>query len=250
MTQAIKEILPIIQHHEIFNKHDFRLVGGTALSYHIDHRISEDLDFCLTQELPLDDIQAFIEFCVEKFGMDNVDYIEPSQAIKEDFLLGGDNVEYYLQTWMVNGIKIQFFDGGSNTGTREFLADDMYTTMGNIKIASLETIFKMKSLMFYKRTKSRDLYDMLCLYALNDDRFTPAMTKSLIMKHEPLYSTEEYFQAMWSESFKTKKYLTERDEGLAGLVGELQTFEEMRTKLVKLFQFERISELRVVGLEG
>jgi hypothetical protein len=41
---------------------------------------------------------------------------------------------------------------------------------------------------------------------------------------------------MWIESFKTKKYLAERDEGLAGLVGELQTFEEMRTKLVKLFQ--------------
>jgi predicted nucleotidyltransferase component of viral defense system len=147
-----------------------------------------------------------------------------------------DNVEYYLQTWMVNGIKIQFFDGGSNTGTKEFLADDIYTTIGNIKIASLETIFKMKSLMFYKRTKSRDLYDMLCFYALNGDRFTPETTKVLIMQHEPLYCTGEYFQTMWIDSFKTKKYLHERDEGLAGLVGKLQTFEEMRTKLVKLFQ--------------
>jgi hypothetical protein len=236
MTEAIKQILPIIQDHEIFSKHDFRLVGGTALSYHINHRISEDLDFCLTQELPLEDIQAFIEFCVEKFGMDNIDYIEPSQAIKEDFLLGGDNVEYYLQTWMINGIKIQFFDGGSNTGTKEFLADDIYTTIGSIKIASIETIFKMKSLMFYKRTKSRDLYDMLCFYELNDDRFTPKTTKALIMHHESLYCTEEYFQTMWLESFKTKKYIVERDEGLAGLVGELQTFEEMRIKLVKLFQ--------------
>lgn len=236
MTEAIKQILPIIQEHEIFSKHDFRLVGGTALSYHIDHRISEDLDFCLTQELPLEDIQAFIEFCVEKFGMENIDYIEPSQAIKEDFLLGGDNVEYYLQTWMINGIKIQFFDGGSNTGTKEFLADDIYTTIGNIKIASLETIFKMKSLMFYKRTKSRDLYDMLQFYELNDDRFTPETTKALIMQHEPLYYTEEYFQTMWLESFKTKKYLAERDEGLAGLVGEIETFDEMRIKLIKHFQ--------------
>lgn len=34
MTEAIEQILPIIQDHEIFKKHDFRLVGGTALSYH------------------------------------------------------------------------------------------------------------------------------------------------------------------------------------------------------------------------
>lgn len=236
MTEAIKQILPIIQDHDIFKKHDFRLVGGTALSYHINHRISEDLDFCLTQELPLEDIQSFIEFCIDKFGIDNIDYIEPSQTIKEDFLLGGDNVEYYLQTWMVNGIKIQFFDGGSNTGTKEFLLQDHYTTIGNIKIASIETIFKMKSLMFYKRTKSRDLYDMLCFYGLKDIRFTPQETKSLIMKYEPLYCREEYFRTMWLESFKSKKYIEERDEGLAGLVGKSQTFEEMRQKLVELFQ--------------
>lgn len=235
MTEAIKKILPIIQDQEIFKQHDFRLVGGTALSYHINHRISEDLDFCLTHELPLEAIQGFIEFCIGTFGMENIDYIEPSQAIKEDFLLGGDNVEYYLQTWMVNGVKIQFFDGGSNTGTKEFLAQDCYTTIGNIKIASIDTIFKMKSLMFYKRTKSRDLYDMLCFYGLTGDQFTPQETKKLIMQYEPLYCTDEYFRTMWLESFKSKKYMKERDEGLAGLLGEPKSFEAMRVELVKLF---------------
>ena len=236
MTEAIKKILLIIQDHDIFKKHAFRLVGGTALSYHINHRISEDLYFCLTQELPLEDIQIFIEFCVEKFGIENINYIEPSQAIKEDFLLGGDNVEYYLQTWMINGVKMQFFHGGSNTGTKEFLIEDRCTTIGNIKIASLDIIFKMKSLMFYKRTKSRDLYDILCFYELDDDRFTPSTTKALIMKYEILYCTDEFFKTMWLESFKTKEYLSERDEGLAGLVGEHKTFEDMRLELVKYFQ--------------
>jgi predicted nucleotidyltransferase component of viral defense system len=235
MTEAIKKILPIIQDHEIFKQHDFRLVGGTALSYHINHRISEDLDFCLTHELPLEAIQSFIEFCIDTFGMENIDYIEPSQAIKEDFLLGGDNVEYYLQTWMVNGIKIQFFDGGSNTGTKEFLAQDRYTTIGNIKIATIDTIFKMKSLMFYKRTKSRDLYDMLCFYALKEDRFTPQETKKLIMRYETLYCNDEYFRTMWMDSFKSKQYMEERDEGLAGLVGEPKSFEAMREELVYFF---------------
>jgi predicted nucleotidyltransferase component of viral defense system len=235
MTEAIKAILPVIQNHEIFGKHDFRLVGGTALSYHINHRISEDLDFCLTHELPLEDIQSFIEFCIEKFGIDNINYIEPSQAIKEDFLLGGDNVEYYLQTWIINGIKMQFFDGGSNTGTKEFFSQDSFTTIGNIKVASLETIFKMKSLMFYKRTKSRDLYDMLKFYELPELGFTPQMTKSLIMQYDLLYCTDEYFNTLWLESFQNRKYLSERDEGLAGLVGDVKSFEAMRSELIAYF---------------
>ena len=77
---------------------------------------------------------------------------------------------------------------------------------------------------------------MLRFYELNDDRFTPETTKMLIMHHESLYFNDEYFQTMWLESFKTKKYLAERDEGLAGLVGELQTFDEMRIELARLFQ--------------
>jgi len=41
MTERIKELLPFIQNYPIFEKNDFRLVGGTAMSYHLDHRISE-----------------------------------------------------------------------------------------------------------------------------------------------------------------------------------------------------------------
>ncbi len=236
MTEAIRQLLPHIQNHEIFFKHDFRLVGGTALSYHIAHRISEDLDFCLTKELPLADIQSFIEHCITLFGFEKIEYIQPSSAIMEDFLLGGDNVEYYLQTWMVNGVKIQFFDGGGNVGTKEFLKEDEFTQIGHIKVASTDTIFKMKSMMFYKRTKSRDLFDMLMMYKVLGTAYTPKITKDLIMKHDPLYCNDEYFKMMWLESFKTKKYLPQRDEGLAGLTGEVKTFEEMRKELVLLFE--------------
>jgi predicted nucleotidyltransferase component of viral defense system len=236
MTQAIRQLLPHIQDHEIFLKNDFRLVGGTALSYHIEHRISEDLDFCLTQELPLSDIEAFIKHCTDIFGFDKIEYIEPSRAIMEDFLLGGDNVEYYLQTWMINGVKIQFFDGGSNAGTKEFFAEDQYTKIGHIKVSSVDTIFKMKSMMFYKRTKSRDLFDMLMMYKLPEEKYTPKATRELIMKHDPLYCTEDYFQTMWLDSFKTKKYLSERDEGLAGLTEEVKSFEEMRKELISILE--------------
>ena len=235
MTEAIKKLLPYIQSHEIFLNHDFRLVGGTALSYHIDHRISEDLDFCLTKELPLDDIQSFIEHCTDTFGIENIEYIDPSRAMIEDFLIGGDNVEYYLQTWMINGVKIQFFDGAPNLGTKDFFEKDEYQTIGHIKISSLDTIFKMKSLMFYKRTKSRDLFDMLMMYTLPNDNYSPQATKELIMKYDSLYFNNEFFNSLWMESFKAKEYLSERDEGLTGLTSKPQTFEQMRSALVKMF---------------
>lgn len=94
MTEKIKELLPVIKTHKIFKEYDFRLVGGTAMSYHLNHRVSEDLDFCILGDLPLEDIQIFIEFCISKFTVDNIDYIDPSEAVKNDFLIGGSNVEY------------------------------------------------------------------------------------------------------------------------------------------------------------
>ena len=236
MTEGIKQLLPLIQDDPLFSQYDFRLVGGTALSFHINHRISEDLDFCLTEQLPLEDIAVFIKSCTERFGFESIEYIEPSQAMMEDFLMGGDNVEYYLQTWIVNGVKLQFFDGSSNLGTREFLQSDTFIKIGNIKISSLDTIFKMKSMMFYKRTKARDLFDMLSLYALDNPDFSPMATKRLIMEFEKLYHNEENFKLLWLHSFQNKQYIKERDEGLFGLTNEIKTYQEMRKELVDLFE--------------
>jgi predicted nucleotidyltransferase component of viral defense system len=236
MTERICELLPLIRHHTLFEIHDFRLVGGTALAYHLDHRLSEDLDFCLTGALPLDAIESFIEECVMQFGMDQVEYIEPTQAMIDDFLIGGDRVENYLQTWIVKGVKLQFFDGSANLGTRDFFRDDHFTMQGSIKIASLDTIFKMKSLMFYKRTKARDLYDMLSFYALGDTRFAPARTKALIQHYDRLYRDEASFNALWLSSFKRRSYIAHRDEGLTGLIRSPRSFLAMREELAALFE--------------
>ncbi len=55
MLEKTKVVLDALSGHEFFNKHDVRFVGGTALSYLIDHRLSEDLDFAML-DLPRDDI--------------------------------------------------------------------------------------------------------------------------------------------------------------------------------------------------
>ncbi len=235
MTERIKELLPSIENHQIFKKNDFRLVGGTAMSYHLDHRISEDLDFCILGELPLKDIEDFIEACIDEFTIENVDYIDPNEAIKNDFLIGGSNADYYLQTWVVNGVKIQFYDGSGHLGSKDIFEADTYTNIGNIKIAALDTIFKMKSLMFYKRVKSRDLFDMLTFFQLRDNAFTSQYTKELIMKYDKLYHDDASFKTLWLESFKNKKYIKELDEGLMGLTINPKSFYEMREEIAEIF---------------
>lgn len=237
MTENIKTLLPHIQSHPIFKNNDFRLVGGTAMSYHLEHRVSEDLDFCILGDLPLKDIENFIEFCIERFSIENVDSIYPAESIKNDFLIGGSNVEYYLQTWIVNGVKIQFYDGSGHLGAHAIFENDSPTKIGDIRVASLDAIFKMKSLMFYKRAKSRDLFDMLTFYNMKNANYTPFQTKQLIMKYDKLYYNEESFQMLFIDSFANKQYIKELDEGLMGLTLNPSTFFKMREDIVNLLKY-------------
>ncbi|MHC3994337.1 nucleotidyl transferase AbiEii/AbiGii toxin family protein [Thiomicrolovo sp. ZZH C-3] len=235
MTESIRELLPHIQDHALFRDHDFRLVGGTALSYHLEHRISEDLDFCTVSDLPLDSIAGFISDCVDVLGEENVDFIAPAQGVIDDFEIHGERVEDYLQNWKIGNVRVTFFDGREGTGTREILAENDFTTIGNIRIAGPETIFKLKSLMFYKRSKSRDLFDMLSFYGLNDPKYSPQETKRLIEQYEPAYRGKEGF-ALWLHAFEHRPYDRYRDEGLHGLTHEVKSFDEMKKEILELFE--------------
>jgi len=132
MTDNIKQLLPLIEKHSIFTEYDFRLIGGTALSYHLQHRISEDLDFCIAGDLPTDAIADFIAICVEQFGEEQIDFIEPSQATKDDFEIHADTVENYLQNWKIKDVRVTFFDSREGVGTREILAENDYTQITHV----------------------------------------------------------------------------------------------------------------------
>ena len=43
MLQKTQEVLEFIANDELFENNDMRIVGGTALSYLIVHRLSEEL---------------------------------------------------------------------------------------------------------------------------------------------------------------------------------------------------------------
>ena len=248
MTDKINALLPKIKHHSIFSKHDFRLVGGTAMSYHLGHRISEDLDLFYLGDLPGEAIEEFVEHCISELGDAAVVYVPNSNEMLEDFAIGGGDANDHLQTWMIGGVKVQFVDGTSALSIRKFFEEDNFTKIGDIKIAALETIFKMKSLMFYKRTKSRDLFDMIYFFSMGNQNYSLEATMDLIKTYERLYHSNEVLHEFWVQSFLSKRYDPLRDEGLAGLAKAVPGYHEMREAIADAVKGDRKGLDKLIGL--
>lgn len=232
MTEQIKKILPDIQDHDIFKDYDFRLIGGTALSYHLEHRLSEDLDFCRMSKLPRDAIQNFIEHCVNLYGREKVQFINFSQGKLLDFEINSEDILDYEQNWMINNVKVTFFDGSDNRGVRDIFEADEFTKIGNINVTSVDSIFAMKSLMFYNRAKSRDYYDLFYMYKYDSEKYSVEKTVSLIQKYELSYRDKKGFE-LFLHKIEHANYSKMYDEPLAGLVDKAEEFSVLQKRMLE-----------------
>ncbi|MDQ1340864.1 MAG: hypothetical protein QG567_2022 [Campylobacterota bacterium] len=235
MTENIKNLLLNIKEHGIFKDFDFRLIGGTALSHHLNHRLSEDLDFCIMGKLPRRAIAEFISRCVDLYNEDKVDFIEFSQGKLLDFQINCEDIMDYEQNWKIAGVKVTFFDGSDNRGVRDIFKNDCFVQEGNIKIASVDSIFAMKSLMFYNRAKSRDYFDLLCMYEHDKSRYSVEKTLALIQKYEMAYQGEDGMK-LFLQKLEYPPYSKERDEPLVGLISYPEDFKTLSNRLVKLIK--------------
>ncbi|MCK4836866.1 MAG: nucleotidyl transferase AbiEii/AbiGii toxin family protein [Candidatus Aminicenantes bacterium] len=125
---------------------EYTLVGGTALSIYLKHRMSEDLDF-FKNGTSLDKGKLFAFF--RKNGIKYEILAEPSSE-QIDFLLGK--------------VKISFFASGFDC-----LKNKKNKKYGNIEIASVELITAMKVYTLSLRSEFRDYYD---LYVLNKELYS------------------------------------------------------------------------------
>ena len=94
MLEKTKEILEIICNDDLFKNFDIRFVGGTALSYRINHRLSEDLDFATLKLSPKE-----ISNMIFKYGGKIIDH----DKTMEDYVSndGADiNYSYMKFLWM------------------------------------------------------------------------------------------------------------------------------------------------------
>ena len=135
----------------------FVLIGGTALALRIAHRVSEDLDFAyLGQTLPRVRISNLID-SLQRAGLD----VQANQNVadEQDFLDAGLVLAEHQQNFVIDGeIKLSFvrFDNQ----TTQCLAG---TTESPARIASLDEIFRTKSLVCAQRSKTRDWFDLYIL---------------------------------------------------------------------------------------
>ena len=165
MTHELKYVLDKIKNHEIFIKNDFRLVGGTALSYHINHRLSEDLDFATLNLSPKD-----ISNVIYQYGGR---IIEHDKTMEDYVSNDGADINYSYMKFLLNGVKVEFFTPPFNLFEEEIWKNDKFTYYENsdLKVSSLETLIYMKTMAFWNRKKYRDLFHIY--YVLEKALITP-----------------------------------------------------------------------------
>lgn len=136
----------------------FILIGGTALSIQIKHRLSEDLDFWIPAEKMSKNRVAVILANLNLAGIKNESAI-PSWKIQQAKINGSDLLSM-SQDHVVEGVKVTFFARG-DIPYRHFAGMPMLKNHATFDIAYKDTIFHMKSWLLSQRVRSRDLLDLM-----------------------------------------------------------------------------------------
>ncbi|MCB5190664.1 nucleotidyl transferase AbiEii/AbiGii toxin family protein [Methylobacillus arboreus] len=139
----------------------FNLIGGTALSLQIGHRLSEDLDFWLPAEQMS---SARIDAIVENLRSDghHIQLATPAWRITQAKINNQDLLSL-SRDYSINGVKVTFF--ARNDAPYQYFAKPGRHQIPEIsfQIMELNSIFEMKAWLISKRIRSRDLYDLMIL---------------------------------------------------------------------------------------
>ncbi|MDQ3020777.1 MAG: nucleotidyl transferase AbiEii/AbiGii toxin family protein [Bacteroidota bacterium] len=139
ITNETKTVFELLAKEKFLN--DYTLVGGTALSVQIQHRLLEDLDFIYDGEfLNSNTIKKFID---KKFK-GNYKIIKQDDDHQLDFL--------------IKGIKVTFFTTGSVMFP--FILKENSVKYKETNIATVEIISVMKLNALTQRNTIRDYYDL------------------------------------------------------------------------------------------
>lgn len=220
INQQTQTLLDKFKEIPLFSKHKAILIGGTALAYHLSHRESFDLDICFpfSDKLPeLDFLKNFEEVIPLEFEQGIID-----TSINE----GGDITEV-MKRYIVDGVKVDFvINPSSNIYESEILKDDDTHTLNHLRIASLDSIFKLKSLLLLDRNKIRDLYDMVFL--MKECKYTGKDFIDTIMHYRITYLPKNIVQLI-----EAKKEDPFDVEGIENPSMNIVTYKDLQSNLLK-----------------
>ena len=210
----------------------FLLIGGTALSVYLKHRLSEDLDFATTEKtLPREVISDFLNRLSDDGCLveDILPMAERQYAENE-----GCDIDDYHQDWSVDGVKLTFFTLSKENG-REKLAEDPGVKWSKyLRLASLETLFITKALVLADRHAMRDNFDMYVL--LQHDDFSYADVIKAFNTYRPYSDLKIPYNRLRSSDYP----LT--DPGLSGLINEEEeeTMRKIQQYFINLLELEKL----------
>jgi len=151
MTLAVKTALNKLAHSVLFDK-ELYFIGGTALAYHLNHRISEDVDIISPVKLPY----RLIESTMLSLGA-----IKQKDIHESALRINGLNPSEYMLKFLLDDVKVEFF--AASTQIMKDIIDEATIKsyeQTNIKMLDLKTISKLKLLALLNRVKARDIYDV------------------------------------------------------------------------------------------
>jgi len=123
---------------------DYTLIGGTALAVQINHRKSEDLDFCIWTKNPKTDKPTVNWPVIEK-------ELAAVGKIESRDILGFDHVNF-----VVSGLNISFLTKQEHTSP----VNRPVAVINNIMAADVQAVGAMKIELMLRRSEFRDYYDI------------------------------------------------------------------------------------------
>ena len=150
MTSNVISTLNKIKDLEVF-KDELYFIGGTALSYFINHRISEDIDIVSPKTLNYKRIIPLMS----TIGAKKVDD-ENIMSLR----LAGLFPDEYILKFILDDVKIEFFFANRPI-QKQILKKLTFTNYenSNLKILDLKLIVSLKLVALLQRDKARDLFD-------------------------------------------------------------------------------------------
>ncbi|MDO8454407.1 MAG: nucleotidyl transferase AbiEii/AbiGii toxin family protein [Sulfurimonas sp.] len=150
MTANVKQVLDKISNNEIFND-ELYFVGGTALSFYLNHRISEDIDIVSFKALNHQQIIPSITILgARKLEDENVTALRMAGLFPDEYMI----------KFVLENVKLEFFQANRPI-QKEILSLASFNNFENskLKILDVKSVAKLKIVALIMRNKSRDLFD-------------------------------------------------------------------------------------------
>ena len=158
MIENIKKLLKVFSEENFIN--DFYFIGGSALSFYLNHRISYDIDLISTKKL---DFNKLLALNIKLDGRFIPDKDESVFRINT-----GEDLKEYKMMFNINGIKVEFFypNDPVRAAILEKYKND-FELLEGVKVLSLNGVAELKLLALLRRNKIRDLFDVFVLLDKN-----------------------------------------------------------------------------------